>query len=145
MNQNQTSLPVCTNHDLNYQWFKQLREDLVAEGEDARKAQEETRKGVVLLEESFTKCSGGRNFFGGDKIGYLDIAFGCFLPWISVVDKLCRISLIDESKTPNLFKWATYFCADAAVKDLLPDIGELYDFAKLLASVIKGSAPDVAA
>ncbi|KAH6809515.1 Glutathione S-transferase family protein [Perilla frutescens var. frutescens] len=107
------------------------------EGEDAKKSYEETSKRLLLLEEAFTKCSGGENFFGGERIGYVDIALGSYLPWITVIDKLCNINLIDESKTPNLFKWAQHFSADAAVKDLLPHTDKLCDFAKFLASVIK--------
>lgn len=122
-----------------FQWAPHLRANLVAEGEDVKKAQEETTKGLVLLEDAFTKCSKGQKFFGGDKIGYLDIALGGLLPWIAVVNKVRNISLIDESETPNLFKWAQHFSADAAVKDVLPDPDELYEFSKFLVSLLKGS------
>ncbi|KAG8366256.1 hypothetical protein BUALT_Bualt17G0057500 [Buddleja alternifolia] len=44
-------------------------------------------------------------------------------------------SLIDESKSPNLFKWAQDFCADDAVddavKDVLPETNKLMEFAQV--------------
>lgn len=122
------------------QWAPVFRANLVAEGEAATKAHEDTIAGLVLLDEAFTKCSKGNSFFGGEKIGYLDIALGGFLPWIQVTNKRCNIKLIDESKTPNLFTWAQHFCAHAAVKDILPDPDKLYEFSDFLVSVIKPSA-----
>lgn len=123
-----------------FQWAPIFRANLVAEGEAAKKAHEGTIQGLVLLEEAFTKCSKGHSFFGGENIGYLDIALGGFIPWIQLTSKRCNIELIDESRTPNLFKWAQHFCGDAAVKDILPDPDRLYEFSDFLVSVIKGSA-----
>ncbi|KAI3467422.1 hypothetical protein Pfo_024085 [Paulownia fortunei] len=121
-------------------WFPRARAILLSEGEDAKNAaQEEATEGLVLLEDAFTKCSKGQKFFGGEKIGYLDIALGCFLAWLRVIQKVCNVSLIDESKTPNLFKWAQHFSADVAVKDVMPDIDELCEFSKFLVSKLRGS------
>lgn len=129
------------------QWFKKLIASLAWEGEDAKKSSsvEEVREGLVVLERALAECSGGKKFFGGEEIGYVDIALGCFLPWISVVDKARSSNLIDESNTPNLFEWAQRFCGHDAVRDILPDVEELYDFSKLLVSVMKVSAPKVVA
>ncbi|ONI30655.1 hypothetical protein PRUPE_1G264800 [Prunus persica] len=60
--------------------------------------------GPVLLEEAFEKTSKGKDFFSGDKIGYLDIAFGCFLGWLRVTEKMNGVKLLDETKTPGLPK-----------------------------------------
>lgn len=85
---------------------------------------------LVLLEGVFVKCSeGGKNgFFGGDKIGYLDIALGCFLGWLKAMEKLVGVKLFDAEKTPELVGWAERFCADDAVKGVIPDIEELLEF-----------------
>ncbi|KAK6160104.1 hypothetical protein DH2020_003485 [Rehmannia glutinosa] len=103
-----------------------IRAILMADGEEAKKAAalEEANKGLALLEDTFRKCSKGQKFFGGDKIGYLDIALGGFLVWVRVIQILRNVSLIDESKTPNLLKWAQHFSDDAAVKDVLPETQE---------------------
>ncbi|WOL18359.1 COBRA-like protein 7 [Canna indica] len=40
---------------------------------------------MKLLEGAFEALSKGKGFYGGDDIGYLDIAFGCFVPWIKIM------------------------------------------------------------
>ncbi|KAG8366259.1 hypothetical protein BUALT_Bualt17G0057800 [Buddleja alternifolia] len=101
----------------------------MSQGEEVKKAAlEDGIHGLVLLEEAFTKCSKGKKFFGGDKIGYLDIALGCFLVWVRVIEIMANVSLIDEYTTPQLFKWAQDFCADDAVKDVLPETDKLMEF-----------------
>ncbi|KAK4430949.1 Glutathione S-transferase U17 [Sesamum alatum] len=105
---------------------------LIAEGEEGKKgAAEEAAQILVLLEDAFTECSKGRKFFGGDRIGYLDIALGSFLAWVRVIHKMCGVRLIDECKNPKLFEWAQHFSAHVVVQDVLPETDELMDFAKL--------------
>ncbi|CAK9136322.1 unnamed protein product [Ilex paraguariensis] len=105
------------------QWFPSVRGiAFIAEGDEAKKeALEQVAAGLELLEDAFTKCSKGGNFFGGERIGYLDIALGCFLAWLRVTEKLGNVKLLDEAKAPNLCKWAECFCSDAAVKDVMPE------------------------
>ncbi|KAF8378371.1 hypothetical protein HHK36_029710 [Tetracentron sinense] len=86
----------------------------------------------VVLEEAFERCSKGKGYFGGEKIGCLDIALGSFLGWISVTEKMIGTKLIDEAKTPCLVGWVERFCADSEVKEVMPEIEKLEEFAKLL-------------
>ncbi|KAK6160056.1 hypothetical protein DH2020_003437 [Rehmannia glutinosa] len=122
-------------------WHPSVRAILMADGEEAKKAAalEEANKGLALLEDTFRKCSKGQKFFGGDKIGYLDIALGGFLVWVRVIQILRNVSLIDESKTPNLLKWAQHFSDDAAVKDVLPETQRLLEFAKFYVAKVKAT------
>ncbi|XWS22514.1 hypothetical protein CRYUN_Cryun29cG0042700 [Craigia yunnanensis] len=108
-------------------WFPAFREVLlVAESEDAKKATiAKMEEGLVLLEEEFRKLSKGKAFFGGDNIGYLDIAIGCFLIWIEVVEKLSDIKLLNEAKTPRLLEWADSFSSHAAAKYVFPEVDKL--------------------
>ncbi|KAK6160057.1 hypothetical protein DH2020_003438 [Rehmannia glutinosa] len=110
-------------------WYPCLRAILLPHREEAKKtaALEEFNHELALLDDTFIKCSKGQKFFGGDKIGYLDITFGSFLGWIRVLEKMGNISFIDESKTPNLFKWAQHFSADDAIKDVLPETDKLLE------------------
>ena len=87
---------------------------------------------LVLLEEVFVKCSEGKGLFGGDKIGYLDIALGGFLGWFKAIVELYDVKVLDEAKTPGLVGWAERFCLDDAVKDVIPKTEELLEFAKQL-------------
>ncbi|KAL3511193.1 hypothetical protein ACH5RR_030594 [Cinchona calisaya] len=124
---------------LDDKWFPAIKGIGMAKEEEARKAAiEQVRQGLAYLEEEFVKSSSkGKDFFGGDKIGYLDIAFGCFLGWLRVTEKMNNMKFLDEIKTPNLFKWAEKFCADDSVKDVMPDTDKLLEFAKILIAKIR--------
>ncbi|GLT41579.1 hypothetical protein SLA2020_362760 [Shorea laevis] len=112
-------------------WFPSMVAFLFAQEEDAKKAAiAQMEEGLVPLEEAFGKCSKGKAFFGGDRIGFLDIAFGCFLGWLRVIEKAGGIELLNETKTPSLLKWAERFSSDIAVKELLPDTDKLAEFRK---------------
>ncbi|KAK6160050.1 hypothetical protein DH2020_003431 [Rehmannia glutinosa] len=122
-------------------WFPCIWVILLSDGADAKKtaALEEFNKGLALLEDAFIKCSKGQKFFGGDKIGYLDIALGCFLGLVRLIQKMDNISLIDESKSPNLFKWAQHFSDDDAIKVVIPETEKLLEFAKVFVAQVKAS------
>jgi len=123
-------------------WFPSMSGIARADGDEARKsAIELVGEGLVLLEDAFAKCSKGKSFFGGDKIGYLDIALGCFLGWLRVTEKMNHVSLLDEAKTPGLCKWAHNFCYDAAVKDVMPETEKLAEIAKIILAKSKGAPP----
>ncbi|XP_010255950.1 PREDICTED: glutathione S-transferase U17-like [Nelumbo nucifera] len=114
-------------------WFPSLSGIPKAQGEDAKAAAiGQVREGLALLEEAFGKCSRGKGFFGGEHIGYLDIALGCFLAWLKVAEKTNGIKLLDEEKMPALVGWAERFCSDVAVKDVMPQTEKLMEFAKML-------------
>ncbi|KAG5521089.1 hypothetical protein RHGRI_033596 [Rhododendron griersonianum] len=113
------------------QWWPTIIVLRNAVGEEAQAAAlEKVIEGLVPLEDASTKCSKGKDFFGGDTIGYLDIAFGSFLGWISAIEVMANVKLLDETKTPGLFEWAKMFGSNAAVKDVIPKT-------KVLVEVIK--------
>lgn len=131
---------MCKSHD-HLQWFPNIRSLGTAETEEAKKACiDNLEEGLTHLEDAYITLGQGKPFFGGDKIGYLDIAMGCFLGWLRVMEKFNKVELLDESKTPYLSKWAVNFCADPAVKDVMPETEKLAEFAKILAKA-RASAP----
>ncbi|KAA8533034.1 hypothetical protein F0562_032849 [Nyssa sinensis] len=109
-----------------------LKEIRTAEGEESKAAAiERVVEGMVVLEEAFVKCSKGKAFFGGDSIGYVDIAFGCLLGWLKVTQKMGDMQLFTEARTPNLVIWAERFCSHDAVKDVIPKTEELLEISKI--------------
>ncbi|KAI8555681.1 hypothetical protein RHMOL_Rhmol05G0192400 [Rhododendron molle] len=89
------------------QWWRIVKVLRYAEGEDAKAvALEQVMEGIMLLEDAFAKCGKGKDFFGGDTIGYLDIALGSFLGWLRATEKMTDIKILNESQTPSLLGWA---------------------------------------
>ncbi|XP_061365224.1 pentatricopeptide repeat-containing protein At1g05670, mitochondrial [Gastrolobium bilobum] len=123
-------------------WQPTMRSIRGAEGEDERKKLiQEVGEGLALLEDAFIKSSKGKNFFGGDQIGFLDIAFGSFLGWLRVTEISNGVKFLDQINTPKLEKWAERFCAHDAVKDVTPEIGKLLEFSKMLSAKMAASTP----
>ncbi|KAL1327657.1 hypothetical protein HN51_037666 [Arachis hypogaea] len=114
-------------------WFPPLKSIVLGlDTEPIEEKLEKVREGLVLLEDAFNKISKGKDFFGGDQIGYLDIGFGSFLAWLKTVEVTEGVSLVHETTTPGLAKWLQKFCAHDAVKDVLPPIDKLIAFSKML-------------
>lgn len=92
-------------------------------------------EGLMLLEDAFKTISKGKKFFGGDTIGYLDIALGSFIGWFKVVEAFNDdVKLFDETKIPSLVKWVGDFVDDSAIKDVFPAIDKLVEFARVFLS-----------
>ncbi|TKY58779.1 Glutathione S-transferase U17 [Spatholobus suberectus] len=114
-------------------WYPTMRSIRGAEGQDEKKKLiEEVKEGLALLEDVFKNSSKGKPFYGGDQIGFLDIALGGFLGWLRVTEIANGVKLLDQGNTPELVKWAERFCAHGAVKDVMPETGKLIEFAKTL-------------
>lgn len=126
---------------LDDKFFPSMSEVGRAQNEEAKTAAlEKLHESLALLEDAFGKCSKGKPFFSGDKIGYLDIAFGSFLGWLRVTETMNNVKVLDEAKTPSLVAWADRFCADDAVKGVMPETGKLMEFAKMLMAKYKAAA-----
>ncbi|WOL18358.1 glutathione S-transferase U17-like [Canna indica] len=115
------------------EWLPSLFGLAKAQTEEAKaEAVEQLFAGLKFLEEAFEKLSKGKGFFGGDSIGYLDIALGSLVGWVRAMEKLNGFNLLDEAKTPLLAGWAERFCAHEAVKGVMPETEKLVEFAKVL-------------
>ncbi|XP_008780075.2 glutathione S-transferase U17-like [Phoenix dactylifera] len=115
-------------------WFPSLIKIIKAKADDEEtaEAREQVIAGLQLLEEAFEKCSKGKDFFGGESVGYLDIAFGCYWGWLKAGEKMAGIKLLDEEKTPLLMGWAERFCSADAVKELMPEVDQLVEFGNMI-------------
>ncbi|GAU49420.1 hypothetical protein TSUD_240030 [Trifolium subterraneum] len=114
-------------------WYNSSKNLLVAQNDESKKACFEQVEEVLLrLEDVLNKYSEGKDFFGGENIGFLDICFGSYLSWLRVTEKVIGKKVLDETKTPALVKWAEAFVAHPAVKGNLPETDKLLVFAKSL-------------
>ncbi|CAK8536871.1 unnamed protein product [Lathyrus sativus] len=113
-------------------FYNSLRNGLFAQDEDSKKTYfEQLEQVLVTLEDVINNFSEGNDFFGGDKIGFIDIGLGCYLSWMRVKEKVTG-KMFDEAKTPALVKWAEAFAAHPAVKGILPETDKLLEYAKAM-------------
>ncbi|CAD6204270.1 unnamed protein product [Miscanthus lutarioriparius] len=91
--------------------------------EAEKKADAASRIIVALetLEGAFKDCSGGKDYFGGDRFGFVDVVLGSYLGWFKVFEKMVGVRVLDKERTPLLAAWGQRFAAAEAAKDVLPD------------------------
>ncbi|GLJ45959.1 hypothetical protein SUGI_0967880 [Cryptomeria japonica] len=62
----------------------------------------------------------GKNYFGGDRFGFLDIAFVPFISWFDMFESVGRFKLHLEEKFPNIWAWKKRCLERESVKKTLP-------------------------
>lgn len=86
------------------------------EGEEKAKALESAAESFAFLEKEIE----GKKFFGGEQIGYLDLALGWIPHWLNVLEELGDMKLVDAQKFPFLNEWAQNFIETPVIKECLP-------------------------
>lgn len=116
------------------QLIPKLKDLLAAQGEEKIVVKERIEEVMVALEEAFVKCSKGKAYFGGDNIGYIDIALGSCLEFIKSMERISGLKLVEEAKTPNLVGWAKRFTSSDSVKNVLPETERFVEVLKRIQS-----------
>ncbi|KAM7464565.1 hypothetical protein LguiA_032686 [Lonicera macranthoides] len=122
-------------------WFPSLRQlTIFAQGEDAISAAlKQIVEATAVVEGAFADCSKGKAYFGGDKIGYLDLVFGCFLGWLRLAEKVVGVDLLTETKTPGLVGWVERFSSNDAVKSVIQEPEKLMETLEFLKAMFNAS------
>lgn len=93
-------------------------------GEEKEKAVKLTIEALERIEEELK----GRKFFGGENIGYLDIAIGWISYWLPVWEEVGSMLILDPPKFPALTEWTNTFVNHPLIKDNLPPRDKMVDY-----------------
>ena len=107
--------------------------------------EEQKQKEVEKAKEALQVIDGelkakGKKFFGGDTVGFLDVAMGWIPTWIAAVEKTVDVEIYDPEKFPFVDEWIQNFTQVPVVKETLPDPDKLVEHFKLLLSYKPASA-----
>ncbi|KAL9273665.1 putative glutathione S-transferase [Drosera capensis] len=85
---------------------------------------EEANQWVKTIEDVL----GNKKFFGGEKIGYLDIAAIWLVGWVPPMQEAAGWQLINKEKYPNLSAWTEEMLSHDIVKENLPHRDPLHAY-----------------
>lgn len=86
-------------------------------GDQQEKALNAAREAVEKIKEEIIK---EKKFFGGDNVGYLDIALRWISYWIPVWEEVGSMQIIDPLKFSAITGWVNNFLSHPVIKDNLP-------------------------
>lgn len=95
--------------------------------EEQEKAVKNSLEMLKIIEEH---ALGEKKYFGGDKIGMVDIACGLIAHWLGVVEEVVGIKLLEPHKFPKLHAWTKNFIEVPIIKDNLPNRDDMLVFFK---------------
>ncbi|KAL4024719.1 hypothetical protein IC575_013085 [Cucumis melo] len=87
-------------------------------GEEREK---EKRKSLEMLQIVEEKAIDDRKFFGGEKIGMVDLVYGVFGYWLGVIEDLIGQKLIETPSFPRLHARIKNFLEDPIIRENCPD------------------------
>ncbi|CAN6288965.1 unnamed protein product [Urochloa humidicola] len=100
--------------------------------EERAEAMRETFAAAGALERALRECSKGKDFFGGDSVGYVDIVVGSLIPWVKAASVLAGAELVDATEMPLLAAWMDRFGELDMAKAVLQDADSLVEHGRML-------------
>ncbi|KAG9137876.1 hypothetical protein Leryth_024274 [Lithospermum erythrorhizon] len=96
--------------------LESFRQVLTSQGKEQEDAVVSVQENLTLIEKQLE----GKKFFGGETIGYLDIAYGWIANLNSVLEIVCDVKVVDADKFPKLLAWMHTFSEVPEIKEFFP-------------------------
>lgn len=87
-----------------------------SQGEEKEAAIVAAQEKLQLLEKQIE----GKMFFGGERIGYLDLAVGWICLWLPAMEQVGGMNVLDSIMFPSLCEWIQNFVQIPAIHECLP-------------------------
>ncbi|TMW86205.1 hypothetical protein EJD97_021784 [Solanum chilense] len=95
---------------------------LLGNEEEKEKAKEECGELLKILDNELKD----KEFFVGDKIGFVDIAANALAFWMGIIEEASGVILVKNEKFPNYYTWRDNYINCIQVKKYLPSRDELF-------------------
>ena len=101
-------------------------------GEEQERAVKEGRENLKILESGLE----GKRIFGGETMGFVDIAAGWIGCWAQMTGEIIGINLIDAETMPLLDSWFQDFLGIPLIKECMPPQDKLLEHSKELHKIL---------
>ncbi|KAL6603256.1 hypothetical protein ACP70R_043617 [Stipagrostis hirtigluma subsp. patula] len=101
--------------------LKPLWLSMWSNGEAQERFVRETRESLAILDAQLD----GKRFFGGDALGFVDLAACTLALWLDVLQEVAGVRLVVDGEYPALRRWAKEYTSDETVRRCLPDRDQL--------------------
>ena len=110
-------------------------------GEDQEAAVRQVHENLALIEAELRDGAfRGRRFFGGDEVGLLDVVLGCGSYWLAVFEEVTGVRLVDADAFPLFHAWLRDFEALEEVRETIPAVDRLLEYARGVRHMLLGLA-----
>lgn len=110
-------------------------------GEGQEAAVRQVHENLALIESELRDGAfRGRRFFGGDEVGLLDVVLGCGSYWLAVFEEVTGVRLVDADAFPRFHAWLRDFEALDEVRETIPAVDRLLEYARGLRHMLLGLA-----
>ncbi|ESR42474.1 glutathione S-transferase U8 [Citrus sinensis] len=95
--------------------------------QEKEREEEATREACELLKTLENELK-DRRFFGGDRIGLVDIVANFIGFWLGAIQEALEVKLFTEERFPKLYRWSEEFVNCSIIRESLPPRDKLISF-----------------